>query len=151
MTNSIEDTLTMIYDLIEDSRTVPFINKKLIDEEQLKDLVEEIRRNIPQEIKTAQLIAGEREKILNQTQERAEQIIRNAETQARKLISEQAVMKEASRQAKEMMTKAQNKSNDVRKAIDAYVDNRLASAESELSETLAGIRQARQKYMNHNK
>ncbi len=149
--SSIEEILENMDDLLDNSKSLPFTSKILIDAEQMRELINDVRLNIPQEIKRAKVIDFDRERILKSAEEQAETIIRNAETKKDAMISEQEITKEAKKRAVEILNKAQNTSKEVRAALDQYVEKRLTDVESELQNTINAIKTTKNKYTGYKK
>ena len=56
--------IDLLEDKVEQSKTIPLLNRALIDREELLAAIEEIRLNIPEDMKQARLIKDERKRIL---------------------------------------------------------------------------------------
>ena len=56
--------LETLEDLIENSKKVPLSEKCIIDQEEVLDLIKEIRLKLPDELKQAKWVKEERERIL---------------------------------------------------------------------------------------
>lgn len=149
--SSIEEILENMDYLLDNSKTFPFTSKILIDAEQMRELINDVRLNIPQEIKRAKVIDFDRERILKSAEQQAESIIRNAESKKDAMISEQEITKEAKKYAREILNRAQNQANDVRSALDQYVDKKLSDVEIELQNTLNTINNTKNKYKGYKK
>jgi len=52
--------LETLEETIENSRTMPFTNKGIVDKEELLDLIKEIRIKLPEELKQAKWVKEER-------------------------------------------------------------------------------------------
>ncbi|MBR3920380.1 MAG: hypothetical protein IKJ47_00430 [Oscillospiraceae bacterium] len=81
---NIDEILEMIDDTLDKGATVPFSGKKvMVDADKIRDLLNEIRVNLPQEIKQAKLIVMDRKTIISDANEEAETIVRKAEERAK--------------------------------------------------------------------
>ena len=118
---NIEEILDDMDDLLDRSRPIPFAaHKAVIDADRMRELLNSAHLNIPAEIKRAKLIDSDCDRIINEAREKAEAIIQDAETRASRMISEQAILQEAKKRALDMLTKAQNGSNDIKDAAEKY-------------------------------
>lgn len=116
---NIEEILDDMDDLLDRSRPIPFAaHKAVIDADRMRELLNSAHLNIPAEIKRAKLIDSDCDRIINEAREKAEAIIQDAETRASRMISEQAILQEAKKRALDMLTKAQNGSNDIKDAAE---------------------------------
>ena len=92
---NIDEILEMIDDTLDKGATVPFSGKKvMVDADKIRDLLNEIRVNLPQEIKQAKLIVMDRKTIISDANEEAETIVRKAEERAKTIISNEEIVKE---------------------------------------------------------
>ena len=85
MTNMlIDEILDMMDDLLDEAATVPFSNKKaIIDSDKMRDCINDLRLNLPNEKKNAKHIVHDRQEIVSDANKEAEQIIRRAEERAK--------------------------------------------------------------------
>ncbi|MDR2559745.1 MAG: ATPase [Oscillospiraceae bacterium] len=141
---SIEEILEIMDENLDKAMQVPFSNKKsLVDVEKMRDLVEEIRLNMPNEVKQAKKLVQDRKTIVEDARAEADVLIKKAEERAKQLASQQEVTKLAQQRANEIMSAAQQKSNSMRSTSNEYIDNMLSSVEELLSHDLVNIKKAR--------
>lgn len=141
----IDDILDMMDDLLDNASSVPFsVKKSIIDCDQMRDYINEIRLNLPQEIKQAKLIVRDRQSIINDANKEAETIVRRAEDRAKVIVSNDEITKAAKAKAVEMVNQAQAKSKEIKNAANKYIDDVLVQAEECLQANLADIRKTRQ-------
>ena len=145
MVTIIDDILDMMDDMLDNASTVPFsVKKSIIDCDQMRDYINEIRLNLPQEIKQAKLIVRDRQTIINDANKEADSIVRRAEDRAKVIVSNDEITKAAKARAVEMVNKAQAKSKEIKNAANKYIDDVLVQAEECLQANLADIRKTRQ-------
>ena len=93
---SIDEILEEMEALLDKSMTVPLAgHKKIIDGERMRELINDIRLNMPHELKEAKKIEYDCQRILNEAKINAEAIIRKAEERAAQICSREAVVEEA--------------------------------------------------------
>ncbi|MBQ3257443.1 MAG: vacuolar-type H+-ATPase subunit H [Oscillospiraceae bacterium] len=142
---SIDDILDDMDELLDKSASVPFAShKSIIDGERLRELINDVRLNVPQEVKHAKMVAYDRDRIIKEAEAKAEQIVRQAEERAKVIVSEEAITREAKRRAIEAVTKAKNESDAIKTATDAYVAKRFKEAEAYFTTSLQDVQQRRQ-------
>jgi len=143
--SNIDEILEQMDELLDKSATFPFASHKvLIDGERLRDLINDIRLNIPQEIKRAKLIDFDCERIIREAEQKAEQIVQRSEERAKALVANDAIVKEAKQKAIEMLTQAQTRSKEIRSATNEYVDSLLNNAEKFFTNTLNDVNRTKQ-------
>ena len=93
---NIDEILDMLDELLDRSWNLPLSGGRcVIDAERVRELVDDIRLNLPDEIKQAKAIVKDRTDILTSAKNEAESIVRKAEDRARMLIAQDEVMKQA--------------------------------------------------------
>lgn len=141
----IDDILDMMDDLLDNAASVPFsVKKSIIDGDQMRDYINEIRLNLPQEIKQAKLIVRDRQSIMNDANKEADAIIRRAEDRAKVIVSNDEITKAAKTRAAEILTQAQGKAKEIKNAANKYIDDVLVRTEECLQGNLGDVRKTRQ-------
>ena len=63
---NIDESIDMLEDLIESAKQVPFANKKvLVDPDRIRAIIDDMRFNMPNEIKRAKALNDEKERIIS--------------------------------------------------------------------------------------
>lgn len=117
--------------------------KTVVDVEKLRAVVDEIRLNIPAEIKQAKGIVADRTDIITNAKREADGIIRNAEERAKAMVAQEEIVKMAQQKAAEIVATAQTKSRDMRKAAQEFVDDIMRRADEGLTANLGEVRKTR--------
>ena len=141
---SIDEILEAMDDELDRSKNIPLTGgRSLTDVEQFRELVKQVRLNLPGEIKQAQALVNDRRVIINDAKAEAESIIRKAEEKAKVMVSEEVITKQAQQRAHEILTAAQTKSKEIRNATNDYVENMLSRVDELLTGNLADVRKTR--------
>lgn len=141
---SIEELLENMDVVMDKATNVPFKpGKCIVDAEELNKIIDDIRINLPQEIRQAKAIVAERGTIIEDAKKEADEIIHKAEDRARALVNQEEISKQAQAKAIEMITTAQEKSKEVKKAAIEFSDNILLNTENAVTQSLEVIRQSR--------
>jgi len=127
-------------ELFNDGSALPFMKKVAIDEDKLLDLIDQLRLSIPDEIKKAQAILNQKERVLAQAQEEANRTVTLAKEQASNLVEKDIIVQEARRVADELIRKAQDETKIIKIEADQYAIDSLDHLEIELSKILAQVR-----------
>ncbi len=135
--------IDLLEDKVEQTKTIPLLNRALIDREDLLAAIEEIRLNIPEDMKQARLIKDERKRILAEAQAEAEDIINAAKAKTEKMIDEHEITKKAYEQANQIVAAAQKNSRELRMGARQYVDSLFADTDAKLTKAQSIIRKAR--------
>lgn len=145
--HGIEELIGTLYVLIQDAKNVPFSGDKCaVERERALDLLDEISNKLPSELKQAKTIVESRNELVTSAKREAEGILKSAQTQARQLVSNEAVYQEARTQANEMVRAAQEKIKELKQVTNDYVDDSLRRTEEAVAEALSQIRDSRSKF-----
>ena len=91
---TIDELLDIMDETLEEATTLPFTGgKRMVDVEKVRDIMDDIRLSMPQEIKQARAIVEDRGRIVDDANKEAEAIIKRAEERARAIVAEQAIVK----------------------------------------------------------
>lgn len=141
---SIFDYLDEMDELIDNSKAFPLAAHKIvIDGDRLKELIHDMRENMPKELKRAQNIDYDCDRIMKEAEQKAEEVIRAAEERAKGLVSESAIVEEAKRRAHEILAKTKTKCDQTKEATASYVLHSLIKTEDSLRELLEEIEKER--------
>ena len=141
---NVDEILYMIEEQLENGMNVPLSGgKRLVDVDKVHDLVDEIRANLPDEIRQAKGIVNDRAQILSDAKREAEAIVSKAESRARAIVSEQEIVKESQRRAAEILTAAQSQGRELSNKVAGYCENMLRNTEEQLSQSLGEVKTTR--------
>lgn len=143
---SVDDFLDQIDEVMDKSWDVPLTGGRssMVNVEKIRQLVDEIRMNMPTEIRQAQRIVADRAEILATAKQEAENLIRKAEERAKYLVTQEEVYKEAVKSSEEILSDANFKAREVRHSAIGFADGILKRAEDELASSLTEVKQSRQ-------
>ncbi|HZK57829.1 MAG TPA: ATPase [Clostridia bacterium] len=135
--------LEELEDIIENCSSVPFVQKVLVDKGEILDIIKEIRIHLPDEIKQAQWIKEERQRILAEAQQEADTISEEANKHILSMVEQSEITKLANEQAEKIITQAQNSAKEMRLGAKDYVDGLLESVELDLTDLINTVRENR--------
>ena len=105
---NVEELLEMMEETLEAGTIVPFsASKRMVDVDRMRDIIDEVRNNLPDEIRESKKIVNDREQIMQNARIESESIIQQAEERARVLTSEQEIVKRSQQHAAEILSAAQ--------------------------------------------
>jgi len=135
--------IDILEDKVEQSKTIPLLNRALIDRDDILASIEELRLHLPDDMKQARFIKDERKRILAEAQTEAEEIIKNATLKTEKMVEEHEITKKAYEQANQIIAAAQKNSRELRMGARQYVDSLFADTDAKLTKAQSIIRKAR--------
>lgn len=135
--------LEFLYEELSNSSSVPLTGKRLVDVEKCLDIVSELRVTLPDDVKDAEMIVRDRDRILKEAELQAKDIQRDAEAQFERMVSESNIVTEAQRRAQDIVNSARRQANEAKMAADDYADDLLAGLEKYLKSVLDDVRDNR--------
>ena len=117
--------------------------KRLVDVEKVRDYLDDIRANLPGELRQAQQIVNDRAQIVDTANAQAQAIVKKAEERARILVSDAEIVKAAQQRAAEITAAAQSESRTLRQTVTDYCDNMLKTTEEAMVENAAQVKNVR--------
>ena len=135
--------LENLEELIESSSKVPFSSKVMVDKEELSAILEDIRLKLPDELKQAKRIKDERINILNDAQDEAQKILKEAELKIVELVDENAITRQAIEQKEEIIENANRISKEISTGTREYADALLEKVEDVLTQTISIVKENR--------
>ncbi len=140
------EIIEMIEETVDKAPTVPLSGKVLIDKEDIMDYVQEMRLAYPEELKEAKWVKDERQRILNEAENKADILVKTAEETQRRLVEENEIAKRAQEYAEEVVNTAQTKAMEIKNDCNQYVDDLLGDAERRLEMLLKKVHDDRIHY-----
>lgn len=142
---TIDELLEQIDDMVDKAWSLPLSGGKcLVEADRLRDIVDDVRANLPSELRQAKAIVSDRAEIISNAKREAEDIIRKAEERARTLVSHEEVVKQAQIKANEILSQSQQRSREMRKGANDFAEDVLKRTEENLAQHLTEVRQVRQ-------
>jgi cell division septum initiation protein DivIVA len=130
---------------VESARAMPMSRNCLVDRNELIGALEELRAELPAELRRAASLLAERDKILDSGRREADRIIAEGEQEHSRLVSVHEVLVSAEHEANRLLTEAREEAQRLRDEVDDYVDTALANFEQFLTRALASIERGRDK------
>jgi vacuolar-type H+-ATPase subunit H len=134
----IQHLLDRLEALLSDSRRIG--GKLIVDAQRSWDLIDQMRISIPEEVKRAQRINQERDRIMAQAKEESSRIIELARQEAAELTQEHVIAQQAQELAETVAARARRDAEGVQREADEYVLDVLQQLEADLSRTLTVVR-----------
>ena len=141
---NVEELLDLLEETLEAGPAVPFAaGKRVVDVDRMRDIIDEVRNNLPDEVRESKKIVNDREQILKNAHVEAESVIQQAEERARALVSEQEIVKRSQQRVVEILTAAQTQNKEIRRQTSLYCEEVLKRSEEVLVKSVNDIKSAR--------
>lgn len=126
--------------LLNQSRPLWFTRSVIVEEDRFLDIIDQMRVAIPDEVKKAQQIQAQRDRILAQAQEEANRTIAIAREKSDQLVERDAIVQTAQARAEQIHAQARSEAEKTRTEADQYVVDTLTRLEVELDRYLNQVR-----------
>jgi hypothetical protein len=127
-------------ELFNQSRPIWFTHSVIVDEDPMLDLIDQMRMAIPDEVKKAQQVLAQRDRILAQAQEEANRTLAIAREKSEQLVERDAIVQAAHVRAEQIVNGTRGDIDATRREADEYVVNTLRRLEMELERFLTQVR-----------
>jgi regulator of protease activity HflC (stomatin/prohibitin superfamily) len=125
---------------VHNARHLPLSNSVMVGEDEAMELIDQIRFNLPDEIKQANWTVSEQQRIITEAHAEAARIMSRANERAEETSSDHEVLRRAERQATQLVKEAQAKSDRIVQEAESYALEQLKQLEAHLGRTLATVR-----------
>jgi cell division septum initiation protein DivIVA len=127
-------------EIFNTGRTIPFTHRLLIDEDRVLDLIDQMRVSIPDEVKKAQQVIAQRDRLLAQAQEEAQRTVGLAKEKGDQLVERDTIVMAAQNRADQILQTAKADADAIRTDADDYALDVLSKLEGELVKSLQQVR-----------
>jgi len=120
-------------ELFNDAKAVPFTHNVIVDEDRMLELIDQMRISIPEEVKKAQQVVAQRDRVMAQAQEEANRTLDIARQKADQLTQKDMIVQEAQRRAEQILAQARADGEATRIDADNYVVDNLMQLQDQLA------------------
>ena len=145
-TDGVVELLDGLIKGVEEARSVPLSDQVRLDREAMIRALQQIKGELPEELRTARWMIREREAFIARTREKAEQLRRNASERASELVSDSHVLAEAVQEANALVRQAEGDSRRIRLEAEDFAEERLQHLEILFAKLLKQIRESRAEF-----
>ena len=118
--------------------------KKIVDAQDIYEILDEIRQVFPQEFQDARRVLREEGEMLDRAQKQADAIVADAQQQAMVIAGDQEIVRIAQQQSESIRDAAQQYERDTRYNAEEYADTVLAHLEENLRSLTGTVTRVRQ-------
>ena len=119
---------------------IPLTNETVVNEERFLELIDQLRIAIPDEVKKAQQVMGQKERYLAQAQEEAQRTVNIARERVESLVQKDSITSAAEARAEQIVDQAREDAAAIRGEADDYVLESLSRLEAEMGRLLQQVR-----------
>lgn len=145
--NSTLELLEILYTIVSEAWGVPLGNEKcIIERDRVLDLLDEVKQSLPTELAEARRLVKSRDEYITSAKQEAESVKSAAVERAKALVEEEEIVRISRRRANEIITKAENRSLELYRVANEYVDDALRRTEEAVGSALDEVRNSRSKF-----
>jgi F0F1-type ATP synthase membrane subunit b/b' len=131
--------------MVNEARAVPLSASCVVHRGELLGILEEINQALPADLSNAQKLLANREGIIEEGRQNAEQLIAHAREEVARMVEQTAIVAAAREESARLIDEAHAKVEKEREEVDAYIDSRLATLEVILNKTLEAVNRGRER------
>jgi cell division septum initiation protein DivIVA len=120
-------------ELFNDAKALPFTHNVVVDEDRMLELIDQMRIAIPEEVKKAQQVMAQRDRVMAQAQEEANRTLQLSREKADQLLQKDVIMQEAQRRADQIVSQARGEADATRADADNYVVDTLMQLQEQIA------------------
>lgn len=149
------ELLDELEEVIAQGASVPFSGRCILERDELMDIVQDLKLKLPDDLKQAKWIKEDRQRILNEAQTEADEIIKVANEKGISMINEHEITQQAMEQARQIIDKAKAEAKEIIDSSYNYADRLLETVEKvsvssmkELEQCISIVRSNRSELRN---
>ena len=147
MATGVEELLDMLYELIDEAKSVPLASDKcIIERDKALDLLDDIKAQFPMELSEAKKLIAARTDYIASAKREADLIRKQAEDQARQMLSEEEIMARAKQKSSEILRQTEDRARELRKSANDYCEDALRRTEEAIGEAYEELKASRSKF-----
>jgi cell division septum initiation protein DivIVA len=119
-------------ELFNNSRPIPLTHSVIVDEDKFLDIIDQMRITVPEEVKKAQQVFSQKDRVMAQAQEEANRTLQLAREKADNLIEKEGLVQDAQRRAGQIIDQARVEAENIKIDADQYALDALMGLQTEL-------------------
>ena len=147
MANDVFYLIDLLYEMIDGAKGVVLSpDKCIVVRDDALELLEQLRGELPAELKKAQDLIRRRDEYVEEAKKEAERIRRQAELDAKTIVGESEIARVARDKAKEILQRADERSKAMIGVANEYTDDALRRTEEAIQQALEEVRDSRARF-----
>ncbi|MGI6101244.1 MAG: ATPase [Bacillota bacterium] len=136
---SIFELLDRLEELMESAAKIPFSSKVILDQDEVLDILDRLRAELPEEYQKAQEVLAKREAVLLDARRQAADILGDARNQVARMVDESEISRIARQEREAILSEADETAADIVNSANKYAQSVLASLETSLRRVLDAV------------
>jgi cell division septum initiation protein DivIVA len=127
-------------EVFNSGRPIPLTRLLTVDEDRVLELIDQMRVSIPEEVKKAQQVLAQRDRIMAQAQEEAARTVQLAKEKVDQMVERDTLTLAAQSRAEQILQNAKADAERVRADADDYTLEVLTRLETEMTKSISQVR-----------
>lgn len=141
----VEALLDELIDIVASAKSVPLSASVMISREEVLELLETARHDLPDEMRRARRLLKDREEVFAAARREANEILDDARVQAERMVQRAEIVRQAEYRAVRIVEDAETEARRLRHEAEDYVDQKLAGFEIVLERTMRTVHAGRER------
>ena len=141
----VEDLVEELIEIVTSAKSMPLSSSAIVTRDEVLDLLEAIRDELPEELRRARRMLKDHEELLAAARRQSADIVSDARVQAERLVQRTEIVRQAEHRAVRIVEDAEATARQMRHEAEDYVDQKLAGFEIVLDRTLKTVRAGRER------
>lgn len=130
----VDELMKEIEEIISTASTMPLTNKVIVDGPTIIELLNDIEKALPDEIKQARWIQNEKDRILDEAKKEYELVVGNAKRHAEELVERDTILSKARKRSEELIQVTEENIRRMKMGTYDYIDNVLFNFQEQMAE-----------------
>ncbi len=144
---AVQEHLDQAIEEITAARTVPMSATVRVNRDELLDLLELAKGQLPEELRRARWLLKEKAEFLETAKRERDEIIDQGRQEVAQMVERQQIVQSAEAKARQVMEEARAESRQMKRQTEDFCDQKLATFEVLLERTANTIQQGREKLL----
>lgn len=142
-----EELIDQAISIVAAGRPLPMSSTVKVNKDELLDILDQIREELPEELRRARWLLKEKDEFLQQARMERQEIIEQGRAQVARMIERQEIIRAAEARARQIVAEARADARTLQRRVEDYCDHKLASFEAVLDRTSRTLQQGREKLL----
>ena len=143
----VQRLIDMLYTMIDEAKSAAFGQGKCtINRDEALDILDEMRSKLPLELKKAKELIAARNDYVAGAKKEVEKMMRQAELDAKTIVSESEVIQQARQKSADIIHRAEERSRELYRVANTYTEDALRRTEEAIQMALDEVRQSRTRF-----
>lgn len=143
----VEELLEEAIEVLAEARPLPMSTTVKVNRDDLLHLLEQAQEKLPEELRAARWLLKERDDFVAKARQEHQDLIDEGRAQVGRMVERQQVVKAAEHRARQIVADAKEEANTLKRQVEDYCDQRLASFEQVLNRTAATVAKGRERLL----